>query len=517
MTKRTENCILKVARASKLLIAFFKRRAIMDDLLQQGITAFKAGKRDEARKIFITVVKQNPDNERAGGGMYEVSGNDKERIYCLKQMLRINPKNEKANQLLNQLLTLSSVAPMSPSNDNQLQQAVENLRSQKEKLFREIQELEKRKQDFDQQLSELAKQIELKKNEIIVLDDEVLFQSFGFYKPHYDLQNSEIYKAELSQCRSRQERLVKLGMAATFPTNFTFNNSRAEADKMIMDYVKLILRSFNNECDASIASVKFSNVDSIEKRIRKAFDVLNNLGKRLSIAIVPEYRALKIQELYLCYEYQVKKQEEKEEQKLIREQMREDAKLLKEIEAMKFKIEKEEKHFNKALENINARLKQVQTESEQNLLEKEQQEIMQRMSAIEKDKLDVQNREQNTRAGYVYIISNLGAFGENIYKIGVTRRLDPEDRVDELGDSSVPFDFDIHAMIFSEDAPTLENALHKAFEHKRLNMINRRREFFNVSLDDIELVVKKNFNKPVEFVKLADAAEYRESLMLKKQ
>src|SRR3972149_2548777 len=163
----------------------------MNDLLQQGITAYKAGKRDEARKIFITVVKQNPENEHAWGWMYNVSGNDKERIYCLKQMLRINPKNEKANQLLNQLLTLSSVAPMSPSNDNQLQQAVENLRSQKEKLFREIQELEKRKQDFDQQLSELAKQIELKKNEIIVLDDEVLFQSFGFYKPHYDLQNSE--------------------------------------------------------------------------------------------------------------------------------------------------------------------------------------------------------------------------------------------------------------------------------------------------------------------------------------
>jgi septal ring factor EnvC (AmiA/AmiB activator) len=498
------------------IIAFFKERVIMDDLLQQGIAAYKAGKRDEARKFFMAAVKQSLEDERAWGWMYQVSNDDKERIYCLKQILRINPKNEKANQLLNQLLTLSFIAPMSPSNDNQSQQAVENLRSQKEKMFREIQELEKRKHDFDQQLSELAKQIELKKNEIIVLDDEVLFQSFGFYKPHYDLQNSEIYKAELAQCRSRQERLVKLDMAAAFPKGVLLGNSLTEGEKMIKDNVKLILRSFNNECDASIVNVKFSNVASIEKRIRKAFDMLNNLGKRLNIAIVPEYLALKIQELYLCYEYQVKKQEEKEEQKLIREQMREDARVLKEIEAMKLKIEKEEKHFNKALENINAKLEQVQTESEKGLLEKERQNIIQNMSAIEKDKLDVQNREQNTRAGYVYIISNLGAFGENIYKIGVTRRLDPEERVDELGDSSVPFGFDIHALIFSDDAPTLENALHKAFEHKRLNMINRRREFFNVSLDDIELVVKKNFNKPVEFVKLADAAEYRESLMLKK-
>lgn len=134
---------------------------------------------------------------------------------------------------------------------------------------------------------------------------------------------------------------------------------------------------------------------------------------------------------------------------------------------------------------------------------------------MEKDIQDVQNREQNTRAGYVYIISNLGSFGENIYKIGVTRRFDPVERVDELSDASVPFDFDIHAVIFSDDAPALENALHKAFEHKRLNLINRRREFFNVSLDEIVRVVKTNFSKPVEFTKIADAAEYRETLVLR--
>jgi hypothetical protein len=225
---------------------------------------------------------------------------------------------------------------------------------------------------------------------------------------------------------------------------------------------------------------------------------------------------LKLEELYICYGYQIKKQDEKEEQKRIREQMREDAKVMKEIEEMKLKIEKEENHFNKAIENINAQLEKTQTESERNLLEKEQQVIIQRLSTIEKDKLDIQNREQNTRAGYVYIISNIGSFGENIYKIGVTRRLAPEDRIYELGDASVPFGFDIHAMIFSDDAPALEYAIHKAFEHRRLNLINRRREFFNVTLDEIEHEVKTNFSKPVEFVKMADAAQYRESLMLKK-
>lgn len=436
-------------------------------------------------------------------------------------MFRVNEiKAELARTAKERDSLKSALADTDKMEYHQLKQTIVNLGSRKEKALQEIQaiqaEFAKRRQGFDQQLSELGKEIELRKKEIIILDDERSLQSFGFYKPRYDLQNSEMYKVKLKQIQDQQEQLVKSGKATIFPTNFTFNNSHAEGNKMIKDYVKLILRSFNNECDASIVSVKFSNVDSIEKKIRKAFETLNNLGKRMSIAVVPDYLSLKLQELYLCYEYQVKKQEEKEEQKRMREQMREEAKLLKEIEDMKAKIEKEEKHFSKALENINTQLRQAQSENERSLLEKEREGITQKMSALEKDKLNVYNREQNTRAGYVYVISNLGAFGENIYKIGVTRRLDPVERVDELGDASVPFDFDIHAMIFSDDAPSLENALHKTFEKRRLNMINRRREFFHVTLDEIEKVVKTNFSKPVEFIKLADAAEYRESLMLKK-
>jgi hypothetical protein len=474
----------------------------MDSAFEKGVAAAKAGNRNDARKFLSEAVQNNPDDERIWGWIYNIANNDKERIQCLKQMIRINPKNEKANQLLNNFMVS------------------EPLGAPKEKEKLQLQQFDawfaKRKQDAEKQLSEINTQIELKKNEIVILDDEILLQSFGFYKPHYDLQNSEQYKLRLDQIRAKQGWLVKTEKAVVFPTNVRLEGSLAEGEKMISDYVKLILRSFNNECDASIINVKFNNAKSIEKKIYKAYETLNKLGKRMSISIVPEYLSLKLDELYLCYEYQAKKQDEKEEQKRIKEQMREDAKLLKEIEELKAKVEKEQKHFSKALENINAQLAQVQTANERDLLERERQGIMQKVVALEKDMKDVQNREQNTRAGYVYVISNIGAFGENVYKIGVTRRLDPEERVDELGDASVPFDFDIHAMIFSDDAPTLENALHKAFEQRRLNMINRRREFFNVSLGEIEMVVKTNFSKPVEFINIADAAEYRESLMLKK-
>ena len=134
--------------------------------------------------------------------------------------------------------------------------------------------------------------------------------------------------------------MVKAGKAATCLTTWTVNNSKKEGERMIKDYVKLIVRSFNNECDASIVGVKFNNVESIEKRIRKAFETLNKLGRRMNIALSPDYLNLKLQELYLCCEYRVRKQEEKEEQKCIRAQMREEARLLKEIEYMKLKLEK---------------------------------------------------------------------------------------------------------------------------------------------------------------------------------
>lgn len=413
---------------------------------------------------------------------------------------------------------------------HELQQAIRNLQEQKNKAEHELEEqkakegrelesfqasLQKKRQSLEQEIDKLNAQIATKRNEIVILDEEVLLQSFGFYKPRYELQNSEQYKVKLDQIRERQAALVKAGKAASCPTNWTVNNSQKEGERMIRDYTKLVLRSFNNECDASIVDLKFNNIEAIEKKIRKAYEVLNNLTQRMNISITNEYLNLKLQELYLCYEYQVKKQQEKEEQKRLREQMREEAKLMKEIEDMKLKLAKEEKHFNQALEALNQRLQQTTDDVERKALELEKANIQQKLAGVEKDKLDVQKREQNTRAGYVYIISNVGAFGENVYKIGVTRRLEPKERIDELGDSSVPFDFDIHALIFSDDAPALETALHQAFNQRKLNMINRRREFFNVTLDEIETVVKNNFNKPVEFTRLADAGEYRQSLKLR--
>jgi hypothetical protein len=424
-----------------------------------------------------------------------------------------------------------------------LQQAIVELQQVKERLLQDTGELEtafvakqqaleaalaKQRQDGERRLLEDRQQLELqkkqlieetesKKKEIVVLDEELLLQSFGLYTPRYALQNSEEYKAKLERVRDEQEQMVKAGTAAVCPNNWTVNNSVVEGRKMVRDFTKLILRAFNNECDASITGVKFNTVETTEKKIRRAFDVLNKLGKTMYIYITDKYLELKLQELYLCHEYQLKKQEEKEEQKRLREQMREEAKVLKELEEARAKLEKEELHFAKAMQALQARLQTVTTDAQREALELEKLKIAQRLEEVERNKQMIENREHNTRAGYVYVISNLGAFGENVYKIGVTRRLEPQERIDELGDASVPFNFDTHALIFSDDAPALEYALHRAFEHRRLNLINRRREFFRVTLQEIEQVVQMHFGKPVEFTQLPDAEQYRQSVALAAQ
>lgn len=234
----------------------------------------------------------------------------------------------------------------------------------------------------------------------------------------------------------------------------------------------------------------------------------------MEISITPSYYRLKIEELYLAFEYQRKKQEEKEAQKEARAMMREEAKLSREIEVEKKKLEKEQKHYQNALTKINEQLKNA-LESERASIEEKKAEIEEQLKKIDEDFKNVDYRAANQRAGYVYVISNIGAFGENVYKIGMTRRLDPMDRIDELGDASVPFNFDVHAMIFTEDAPGLETALHNAFADRKMNFVNQRREFFNVSLNEIKEVVKKNYDKTVEFVDIPPAEQYRESLKLR--
>lgn len=381
-------------------------------------------------------------------------------------------------------------------------------------LHEAVEQLRNEKVELDLEIEHLRDDVDSRKSEIIQLDEVILLQSFGIYETRYNLEDSQAYKRKLDDIRSRQKAMVKDGTAAVGSTNWVINNSETEGRKMIKDYVKLIVRSFNNECDATIIKATHRNIASLEKKINKAASTLNKLGDRMSISITAEYVNLKLEELYLSYEYQQKLQDEKEEQRLIKEKMREDAKLLREIEKAREKLRKEATHFQNAIQVLDTQLEQAETEEERELIVAEKQKVEAELEKVNDDIVNNEAREQNT-AGYVYVISNIGSFGDDVYKIGMTRRLDPQERVDELGDASVPYRFDVHAMIFSEDAPSLETALHQAFEHRRMNLVNRRREFFQVNLEEIEQVVKQNFKKPFEFTMTAAAPEYRESIRMR--
>lgn len=360
------------------------------------------------------------------------------------------------------------------------------------------------------QIASLSEDVKQKEAKIVELDETILLQEFGMYSPIYDFANSEMYKDRLDAIRTEQKNMILFKTAATCSANWTVNGSEAQGRVMTNQNIKQILRCFNDECDMLISKVKFNNVAAFIEKIRKSYDALNRMNTKNAVSISHEYLELKIQELQLAYEYVVKKQEEKEEQRRIREQMREEARLQKEIEEARKDIEKEQKHYINALLKLNKQIDSCDELEKEILLEKKA-EIEKHLSDLDLAIKDIDCREANKRAGYVYIISNIGSFGENIYKIGMTRRLDPMERVEELGDASVPFKFDVHAMIFSDDAPTLETALHHAFENKKVNMINGRREFFNVTLEEIEEVVKANYDKTVEFIKIPQAEQYRES------
>lgn len=352
-----------------------------------------------------------------------------------------------------------------------------------------------------------------KEKQIVELDDKILLQSFGLYSPVYEFSNSSQYKDRLDALREEQKDMIRFGTAATCSQVWSVNGSEAQGRRMTQQNINQILRCFNDECDVLIDKVKFNNVVAFEDKLCKSFDALNRMNTKNSVSISPKYLDLKLKELRLAHEFMLKKQEEKEEQKRIREQMREEAKLQKEIEAARKDIEKEQKHYANALSKIN---EQIETcgQVEIDVLLERKADIQRHLAEIETAIKDIDYREANRRAGYVYVISNIGSFGECVYKIGMTRRLDPMERIDELGDASVPFKFDVHAMIFSDDAPGLEAALHKAFEDKKVNMINNRREFFKVTLDEIESVVKANYDKTVEFVKDPPAEQYRESIKI---
>ena len=376
--------------------------------------------------------------------------------------------------------------------------------------------LEKKYGDIDSlnnKITDLEKEIDNKKtdynnlcDEINVLEGGVLCQHYCF--ADYDGISSEECKNNLAVLKLEEQNYIK-------NSNFikTYGNS---PKKMLNANTKQILRCFNAECDNVLLNLSIKTIDSARNKITKSFETLNKLFDVDNVQLNQKLLQYKLDELNLVYTYELKKEQEREQQKAIKEQMIEEEKVRREIERQKAKLEKDQTQCSNEINRLIKYMQKTQDVEKQLYIDKIK-ELNDKLKQLDADKATVLEREANARAGYVYIISNLGSFGQDVYKIGMTRRLEPMDRIKELGSASVPFEFDVHAMIFSDDAPALETALHQAFEKQSVNRVNLRKEFFKVSLDDIEKVVKENFNNTVKFTRIPIAKEYNETLEILKQ
>ena len=386
---------------------------------------------------------------------------------------------------------------------------LEKLISDKESEIKTIQDnLVKLNTDYQGALdtyTRLRKEISLFENKLDLIE-------FGVYEPIYEFEKSDEYRQEQNRIIELQKEMIKSERAAICRTNWTIDGSEAKGRASTKRYIKLTLRAFNGECESLIAKVKWNNVNQMKERIKKSFETINKIGESQTVTIQPEYLDLKLKELTLEYEYQLKKQKEKEELRAAQEALREEEKARREFEQAQKEAEKEEANYQKALDKARKEMEQATGDKHDKLLA-QIQKLEQELQEAHERKERALSMAQQTKRGHVYIISNIGSFGEQVYKIGMTRRLEPEDRVKELGDASVPFQFDIHAMIYSEDAPNLENELHKAFTNRKVNMLNYRKEFFKVTLDEIEQKVKE-IGRETEFIRIPEAMEYRETIAI---
>jgi len=411
--------------------------------------------------------------------------------------------------------------------ENQLQ-ALDNetkeLQSLKENSDQISSDLIKNKEDLDNnkiKISEIKKEIKSKNEDLYNILSKIdiygridEFVDNGHYEtPQYLFETSERFAEEIKRIREFQKDLIKNKNAITYPETVVVSENKSHNKKILDGQVRLMLNAFNMECDSLIGKVKPSTFSRTLERIEKLANNLEKSAATLRCGFNLEYIKSKYEECKIQYQYTLKKQEEQEEQRLIREQIREEQKAIKEYERAVAKAEKEERMYREMLAKAKEELSKV-SDDERIVAEQRIKDLEQQLAEAEVKEERAKSMAEQTRKGHVYVISNIGSFGENVYKIGLTRRLEPMDRVKELGDASVPFSFDVHAMIYVDDAPALESALHREFTKVRVNAVNLRKEFFCTDLQSIKAAVEKISGSEADFKMTAAAEDYYETRRL---
>lgn len=353
--------------------------------------------------------------------------------------------------------------------------------------------------EAEQALNQRRAALDQASRQVVETNEVALLQESGVYEYRHRLADAVAYKADLDNIKQTVRAMVRDGSAVLSTTEWSVNGSKSEGRKMVRDFSKLLLRAYNAEADNCVRTVKPHNRPAVIARLEKTRETIARLGRTMNIRIVESYHRVRVVEIELTADHAAKVEEEKEQIRAQREAQREEEKARREFEREKARLLKERAHFENALAKVRERGGDVA-------------ELEHRLASVDEAIAGVEAREANVRAGFVYVISNVGAFGAEVVKIGLTRRLDPADRIRELGDASVPFKFDTHAIVFSEDAVTLETRLHQEFADRRVNRINLRREFFRVTPAEVRDALTRFAGQHLlEFQAEPEAQEWRAS------
>ena len=348
--------------------------------------------------------------------------------------------------------------------------------------------------DLDHRLQNLRGQIEQ-------AEGEAELQDVGVYRYRHRLDDAVTYKAALERLKDTIRTTAKPGAAVIGSPQWTVDGSIVKGRVMVREVSKLMLRAYNADADHAVRTMRPYKLDSALARLDTTRSTITRLGKTMRIEISENYHALRRSELELTADYLSKVEQEKDRQRALREQQREDRKVEEEIARKQAQLDKERQRYTTALAQLEAGGDTAAAA-----------QVRAQLTSVTAALAGLAQRRENLRLGHVYVISNVGAFGHRMVKIGMTRRLEPEDRIRELGDASVPFRFDKHALILSEDAVELEAWLHRRFRDRAVNRVNTRREFFYVTPAEVrDALAERGEQFLVEFNEVADAAEWHQS------
>lgn len=499
------------------ILVIFKKRSAFKYLTNNYLDIKKQSNEllESAKKQANTIIEQaNLEGKRKIEALLLKNEKLNNQINHKEKLIQeiINDANSQAHEKLSNINNEIDKKAFYMSEIDRLKDELDRLEKKQNNRIKKIQKLDSIQKSINGCLKKYFEFSHEPYDRTITLPAE-LINDINTYAPSVILKLHNMDYKELNTAFKANEKIIT-ELLEKYANRYTTKTNQAIYQLMV-----IALRS---ELQNVLYTLNYKKLDEALNNIREIINKYLNIARSGNQTIsstltkfIGELEILFIDAVKIEYEYYVKKEAARQEQLALREQMRQEAEERRRLKEQEEQMKQEAAKYETEIANINEQLKTSEDDEKTKQLLAKIKELESQLNDIDKKKEEITNL-QNGKAGYVYVISNLGSFGDDIFKIGMTRRLDPQERIDELGSASVPFKFDVHSFIFSNDAVQLESDLHQALENNRVNKVNNRKEFFKISIDDLENLVYK-FDPAAEFNKTMVAEQYRQTLSIEEE